>query len=113
MPFIDVKTSQELPATAEDRLSSELCAIARDCLGKGEAWVMCGFEGNAHLHFRSSDAGVCYVEVKAYGTLSADGTNEMTKRITALLSSEFGVSPDRIYVSYFPTPDWGWNGSNF
>lgn len=113
MPFINIKTTQDLPETAEPHLADELCAIAKDCLGKGESWVMCGFEGNAHLRFRDSSEAACYVEVKAYGSLSADGTNEMTARITALLAGEFGVSADRVYVAYFPVNDWGWNGGNF
>ena len=113
MPFINLKTTEEIPQEAKDRLASEFCLIAQDCLGKGEAWVMCGFEGGASLNFRGSADSVCYVEVKAYGSLSSNGTNAMTGRLTSLLSGEFGISPDRIYVSYFDTPNWGWNGGTF
>ena len=47
MPFINMKTTATLDIAKKDALSKELCIITRDCLGKGENWVMTGFEGNA------------------------------------------------------------------
>lgn len=45
MPFINMKTTATLDIAKKDALSKELCIITRDCLGKGENWVMTGFEG--------------------------------------------------------------------
>jgi hypothetical protein len=28
-------------------------------------------------------------------------------------NSNLGIDPDKIYVSYFETSNWGWNGKNF
>ena len=46
MPFINMKTTATLDIAKKDALSKEFCIITRDCLGKGENWVMTGFEGN-------------------------------------------------------------------
>ena len=40
MPFINMKTTATLDIAKKDALSKELCIITRDCLGKGENWVM-------------------------------------------------------------------------
>ena len=67
MPFINMKTTATLDIAKKDALSKELCIITRDCLGKGENWVMTGFEGNASLCFLGSTKDIAYVEVKCYG----------------------------------------------
>ena len=39
--------------------------------------------------------------------------NQMTGKLCHLLSGELSIPADHIYVTYFPTDNWGWNGSNF
>ena len=60
MPFINMKTTATLDIAKKDALSKELCIITRDCLGKGENWVMTGFEGNASLCFLGSTKDIAY-----------------------------------------------------
>ena len=95
MPFINMKTTATLDIAKKDALSKELCIITRDCLGKGENWVMTGFE------------------VKCYGYPTKPQMNLMTRKVCTLLEEELGIPKKRIYVAYFPTEDWGWNDSNF
>ena len=61
-------------------LSKELCIITRDCIGKGENWVMTGFEGNASLCFLGSTKDIAYVEVKCYGYPTKPQMNLMTRK---------------------------------
>ena len=113
MPFINTKTTVSLSKSKKDSLTAEICRITRECLGKGENWVMTGFEDNASLFFQGDSAAVAYVEVKTFGTPSAAGTSQMTGKLCHLLSGELSIPADHIYVAYFPTDNWGWNGSNF
>ena len=113
MPFINTKTTVSLSKSKKDSLTAEICRITRECLGKGENWVMTGFEDNASLFFQGDSAAVAYVEVKNFGTPSAAGTSQMTGKLCHLLSGELSIPADHIYVAYFPTDNWGWNGSNF
>ena len=83
MPFINTKTTVSLSKSKKDSLTAEICRITRECLGKGENWVMTGFEDNASLFFQGDSAAVA------------------------------SIPADHIYVAYFPTDNWGWNGSNF
>ena len=113
MPFINTKTTVSLSDAGKDTLTAALGRITRECLGKGENWVMTGYEDNADLSFRGSSGPAAYIEVKSFGTPSASGTSKMTAEICALFEKELSIPADRIYVSYYPTGMWGWNGSNF
>jgi hypothetical protein len=39
--------------------------------------------------------------------------NKKTEKITDNLNNNFNIESDKIYVSYFETSNWGWNGKNF
>lgn len=113
MPFINTKTTAALDSSKKAALTTEISSITRECLGKGDNWVMIGFEDNASLSFQGSTADIAYVEVKTFGTPSAAGASQMTAKLSALLERELSISADHIYIAYFPTDKWGWNGSNF
>ena len=113
MPFINLKTTETINATKKQTLTTELCRITRECLGKGENWIMTSYEDNASLAFQGSDEAIAYIEVKALGAPSASGTERMTAQVCKLVEKELGVPASRTYVSYFGTNNWGWNGNNF
>ena len=78
------------------------------------ASYMVDFEENAHLYFKGSDENkIAYVEIKLYGNASDDACNQMTNEISNIINEIFGIDKSNIYVSYFPTDKWGWNGNNF
>ena len=113
MPFIQVKTTELLSAEQKEQLTQELCAITKECLGKGENWIMTGVEDAVRLSFQGSTEKIAYVEVKCYGKPTASGADTMTNRVGTLLEERFGIPADRVYVSYWGTDMWGWNGNNF
>lgn len=114
MPFINIKTNTALDQEQRDELAEKMGQISRDCLGKGENWVMTGFEDGTQLHFQGSSVEpAAYVEVKLFGTAGQAACESMTAHICGLLEELLGVPGDRTYVAYFPTDNWGWNGGNF
>ena len=54
-----------------------------------------------------------YVEVKVLGSVDSGASSKMTAKVCEILDKELGIPGDAIYVSYFGTSNWGWNGSNF
>ena len=50
-----------------------------------------------------SDDGISYVPPHFHEDLE----------LIHLLSGELSIPADHIYVAYFPTDNWGWNGNNF
>lgn len=113
MPFINVKTTATLDGAKKEVLNAELCRITKESLGKGENWVMTGYEDNASLVFQESAEDIAYVEVNAFGAPSAAGADKMTSGVCQLIEKELGIPASRIYVSYWGTDKWGWNGGNF
>ena len=113
MPFIQVKTTATIDDAKKEVLNAELGRITKESLGKGENWVMTGFEGNASLAFQGSTENIAYVEVKAFGAPSAAGADKMTAGVCQLMEKELGIPANRTYVSYWGTDKWGWSGGNF
>lgn len=113
MPFINTKTTVALNDAKKEKLTNEICRIAKECLGKGESWVMTGYEDNASLSFRGDTSNLAYIEVKLFGNPSPSGTSQMTSKLCSLFGQELSIPSDHIYISYFPTDNWGWNENNF
>ena len=112
MPYIHLKTTESIDAARQEVLDRDLRRITQECLGKGENWVMTGYEPQAQLFFQGEDKQIAYVEVKCYGEPNGQGADRMTAQICTLLGQELGVPASRVYVSYFGTDKWGWSGRN-
>lgn len=113
MPYIKTRTNIDVADEVKEEIKAEL-GNAVNILGKSENWLMVDFDSNANLYFKGDKSlPNAYVEVKLFGHPDSSQTNGMTGAITSILNDKLGISPDHIYVSYFSTDDWGYNGSNF
>lgn len=113
MPFINVKTNTSLSADKKQDIKSALGRAITAIPGKSEGWLMVGIEADYDLWFKGSDAPAAMVEVSVFGSASPSAYDNLTGQITDIVTSAAGVPADRVYVKYFETPNWGWNGSNF
>lgn len=113
MPYIHVRTNSAVSDAQAEQIKSQLGSAITAIPGKSEHWLMVGIDGGAGLWFQGSDAPAAMVSVSLYGSASDGALSSMTAKVTAILSKSLGIAGDRIYVAYFPTPNWGWNGSNF
>lgn len=112
MPFINVKTSAAVSKEKCDAIKSALGQAITALPGKSENWLMVGIEPEQILYFQGSDAPAAMVQVQTFGT-PAQGTDALTGKICGILNKELGIAENRVYVSYFGTSNWGWNGNNF
>ncbi|MBD5097094.1 MAG: hypothetical protein HDT40_08905 [Lachnospiraceae bacterium] len=114
MPFIDSKVTTEVTKEQQQQLQDMLIAAAGDILGKSEGWVMLGFEPEYTIYFRGDDkTPAAFVEVSIYGSENRQAFSAFTGKICDAFNKVLGISPDRVYVKYYATSSWGWNGSNF
>lgn len=114
MPFINTKTNVTITPEKETALKTELGQAISVIRGKSESWLMLNFEDNCRLYFRGDgDTPCAFIEVKIYGAASPEEYDELTGRITRIVSSELNISPSRIYVKYEEVEYWGYNGHNF
>ena len=114
MPFINSKITKKISRDEElivkDRLGKAIELIP----GKSEAWLMLNFEAESHLYFKgSNDKDIAYVEVSVFGSENKEAFNNFTAEITKIFNEVLGIEPERIYVKYETTTNWGWNGGNF
>ncbi len=113
MPYIKIRTNKNVEESISDNIKRKLGEDI-NLLGKSEDWLMVDIMDKADkLYFRGNKEDIAYVEVKLYGRSDASHYNLMTESITNNLSNNLGINPDKIYVSYFETSYWGWNGRNF
>lgn len=113
MPFINVTTNAELNKGRELKLKTALGEAITALPGKSEAWLMIAVHPHTVMYFKGTNDLCAMIEVNLYGTQAAAAKKELTRRVTKAVFDELKVPPDRIYVSYRETPDWGLNGSNF
>ena len=113
MPMIEAKVTMELPEQKRDALKAEF-GKAVGIIGKPESYLMVNIADNQDLYFggKKLDKGA-YVEVKILGNVDGGASVKMTKRVCEILQEQLEIPGDAVYVSYWGTPNWGWNGSNF
>jgi len=83
-------------------------------MGKPESYLMINLVDNQDLYFggKKLDKGA-YVEIKVLGSVDGAKSSTMTAKVCEILESILGIPGDAVYVSYWGTGIWGWNGSNF
>ena len=111
--MIEAKVTTLLTEEKRDVLKTEF-GKAISILGKPESYLMINLVENQDLYFggKKLDKGA-YVEIKVLGNVDSNSSNKMTSRICEILKNQLDIPGDTVYVSYFGTSNWGWNGSNF
>lgn len=114
MPMIKTKVNVKLDEEKEKILKQSFGEAISIIPGKSEGWLMLSFEDECRLYFRGDDSEpIAYIEVSAYGSISADAAGRLTGKLSSVLSETLGIAADHIYVKYDSTDKWGWNGGNF
>ena len=113
MPFINVKTNVSASADLQETIKTQLGEAITAIPGKSEAWLMGGIQPDYALWFKGESSPAAMVEVSIFGGASPSDYNRLTEMITAILNSSLEIPPNRIYVKYSETENWGWNGSDF
>ncbi len=114
MPYLSIKTNRELDEATCSQLPRHASAAVAQALGKPESYVMVSLEGGANLLFAGDDAPCAYLELKSIG-LPAERTAELSSALAALMESELGIDPARLYIEFADAQRhmWGWKGGTF
>ena len=106
MPFIDIKTNINISKDDEVAIKKELGNLV-SLINKSEQWLMISFIDN-------HKGSPCLIaEVKLYGEVNPSDLERFTNQVTTFLASKLSIEPTRIYIAYFNTMNWGYNGYNF
>lgn len=113
MPYINTVTTTKISDEAKERLTKEYGKAIKLIKGKSEEWLMLRFEDGAKMAFRgNARTDSAMVEVELYGEADKADLNKLTGKICELLQRELGLDSTRIYVKYFSTGNWGYDGEN-
>ena len=113
MPSITLKTSKKVTDEVKKDLKSQFGKMISILPGKSESWLMVDIEDGRDMWFKGSDSPCAMVEICLFGSSSPENYEKLTAAVSSAVSSDLGISEDRIYVRYEETEYWGWNGGNF
>lgn len=113
MPYVSITTNKPAPSEVQEKLKQEIGKKIELIPRKTEKWLMCQINEDANLYFGGTKDDAVYIEVKIFGSIDKETAEQFTAETTKTVSDILGVRPDRIYVSFFPTSIWGYNGHNF
>ena len=82
MPFIEVKTTEDLSAVAAE-LKSALGNAITAIPGKSESWLMANLVGEQKMYFQGSDAPCALFSVSIFGTATDDAYDDLACRLPA------------------------------
>ena len=112
MPFIEVKTTEDLSAVAAE-LKSALGDAITAIPGKSESWLMVNLVGEQKMYFQGCAAPCGLFSVSSFGTATAAAYDDLTCRLCAIAQQYLQVPPERTYVRYREVDHWGYNNFNF
>lgn len=111
MPYIKTSTNVTISDEKAANLKNKI-GKAIELMGKTESWLMLEFNDNIKMSFRGdSNSPIAFLDVKVLGNVN--GSNEMTRELTNIISSELAIPANNIYIAYQGYSDWGYNGNNF
>lgn len=111
MPYIKTSTNIKIDDEKLETIKSKIGKCI-EVMGKSENWLMLEFNDNAKMYFKGSKENpIAYLDVKVLGEVH--NSNEMTRELTNIISTELSIEPSNIYISYQGFSDWGYNGNNF
>ena len=113
MPYISLKTNTAIPEQTGKNLEKRLGQAISLIPGKSEKWLMLSLEGSVCMAFAGREDPCCMVQVDTYGKVEDRDASALTSSICTMVQEELHVGPDRTYVAYRSTGQWGWNGENF
>jgi len=113
MPHVSITANKPVSFALQEKLKQEIGRKIELIPRKTEKWLMCQINDNANLYFGGSKDAAVYIEVKIFGAIDKETAEQFTAEATKTVSDILDVPPDRIYISYFATGVWGYNGRNF
>ena len=75
---------------------------------------MTGIEDDKSLYMgeKKLDKGA-YISISLLGSTSKPVCQTLTKNICNVLSTDYDIDGENVYITYHPEDLWGWNGSMF
>lgn len=106
MPFVVTRANVPISAEQELELKSRLGSAIARVPGKGEAGLLLGFEGEAHLWLAGDNTPLAFVEASVFANEGHAGYQAFAADVAAALHDVLGIPADRVYVRFSDIPAW-------
>lgn len=114
MPYIKTTTNVSITPDKEKAIKDQLGAAISLLPGKNENWLMLSFIPETKMYFRgNSNEKLAIAEISLFGGANRNAYDNLTAKVTEILSNELEILPSGIYIKYTECSVWGWNGANF
>ena len=117
MPLIIIKSSaSNISTDTKQQIHEQTVDVLTTILQKSSDYVMSILELDHEMSFaRNSQLPTAYIEVKNVGTLVPESTLLLSRELTAIISKNLEIAPDRVYIEFQQSDRhlWGWNGRTF
>jgi phenylpyruvate tautomerase len=114
MPCLQVVTNLTLTAAQKQETVAALSKLVAQATGKPESYVQVVLRDGAAVLFGGAPGNSVFLDLQSIGSISR-AQNKKTSASLTKYFEQFGVSGDRIYISFQNAAgeNWGFSGGTF
>lgn len=114
MPFIQVQLSLKINENQKNDLQSKLTDVVAAGFSKPKMYIMSEIEDEKSLFMGGNKLEkAAYINISLLGSANKSACQNITKSVCDILSKDFDIEGNNVYVTYHPVDLWGWNGMMF
>jgi hypothetical protein len=111
MPYISVIIGQKLEAAQKEKLKTELGRLITIIPGKTEPDLIVHIQDTTSLYMGGTQAPCAYIDLRVYTKTTEEAKKRFTRETFAYITREFGIPPERQYLTIGEYEQWGFDGA--
>ncbi len=113
MPYISLEANTPILPSQAEELKTQFGKAISLIPGKSETYLMVSVKENPNLWMAGTNDGAAYIRVAMLGKAQRADCNTLTARICQVVSRILSIAPNRVYVCFSYTDEWGCDGTLF
>lgn len=110
MPYISVTIGQKLEEAQKEKLKAGLGRLITIIPGKTEPDLVVHIQDSCSLYMGGGKAPCAYIDLRIYTKTANEAKERFTREVFAFISGEFGIPPERQYLTIGEYENWGYDG---
>jgi hypothetical protein len=110
MPYLSVIIGQKLEAAQKEKLKTEFGRLITIIPGKTEPDLILHIQDTTSLCMGGTQVPCAYIDLRVYTKTTEEAKKRFTHETFALITREFGIPPERQYLSVGEYENWGYSG---
>jgi hypothetical protein len=110
MPYLSVNIGKKLEAAQKEKLKTEFGRLITIIPGKTEPDLMLNIQDTDAMYIAGAQTPCAYIDLRVYTKTTEEAKKRFTGETFALLTREFGIPPERQYMTIAEYENWGYDG---